>query len=105
MTATTSGPLVAAEGPELNSIEHEQRGQDDDRDSCGRTEVLPLKGLAVNQLDHRDRAVVRCAFRQDVELVKRQQRTGHTEDKGERQRRPELRQRDVSERLSATGPI
>ena len=87
----------AAQAAELDRVKHKERDQDDDRVAAAVPRFWLLERFAVDQLDDRDRTVVGRPLGQDVELVKREERTGDEKDQGQRKRRPQQRQRDVAE--------
>ena len=73
-SASPSVPLGGPQPAELDDVDQQQHDQHDDRERRGGAEVLALERLAVDELHHGDRAVVRAALGEDVELVEGQQR-------------------------------
>ena len=88
-------------------VDDHQRGESTITESAAARAqvVLALERLAVDELDDGDRAVVRAALGQDVELVEREQRAGDAQDRRQRERRPQQRQRDPAEGLPAAGAV
>src|SRR3569833_3228426 len=104
-TAILSVPICAAQETKLQRVEEHEHDENDERQSCSRPEVLPLKGLAIDHLHHRDSRVSWSTLGENEELVEAEQRTSHAKNRREGQGGPEQRQDDIAKRVPVRGAI